>query len=107
MTVQTLSSGWSFKDRDSSEWLPVPTVPSVVQQDLIANNKSATPLKGNAQILMGLLAGSMIHILGSKSWMLAGPMKSRGFIGLCSKDQMLRRVLRFLWCLMVWTLLRK
>lgn len=37
--VHSLSSGWSFKDRDTDEWLPVATVPSVVQQDLIANNK--------------------------------------------------------------------
>jgi len=37
--IQSLSSGWSFKDRDAEEWLPVALVPSVVQQDLIANNK--------------------------------------------------------------------
>jgi beta-mannosidase len=34
-----LSTGWSFRDRDADEWLPVPTIPSVVQQDLIANKK--------------------------------------------------------------------
>jgi beta-mannosidase len=37
--VQALSSGWSFRDRDAEEWLPVASVPSVVQQDLIANKK--------------------------------------------------------------------
>lgn len=35
-----LTEGWSFRDRDDAEgWMPVPTVPSVVQQDLIANKK--------------------------------------------------------------------
>jgi beta-mannosidase len=34
-----LSTGWSFRDRDADEWLPVPAIPSVVQQDLIANQK--------------------------------------------------------------------
>lgn len=34
-----LSTGWSFRDRDADEWLPVPAIPSVVQQDLIANKK--------------------------------------------------------------------
>jgi beta-mannosidase len=36
---QSLSTGWSFRDRDADEWMPVASVPSVVQQDLIANNK--------------------------------------------------------------------
>jgi beta-mannosidase len=36
---QSLSTGWSFRDRDADEWMPVSVVPSVVQQDLIANNK--------------------------------------------------------------------
>lgn len=42
---QRLSTGWTFKDRDSEEldaWMPVPTIPSTVQQDLIANNKLDT-----------------------------------------------------------------
>lgn len=45
---QTLSTGWSFKDRDdtASAWLPVPYVPSVVQQDLIANHKLDDPFVG-------------------------------------------------------------
>lgn len=37
-----LSTGWSFKDSDDQApeaWLPVSTVPSVVQQDLQANSK--------------------------------------------------------------------
>lgn len=37
-----LSAGWFFKDSDDRSedaWLSVPQVPSVVQQDLIANNK--------------------------------------------------------------------
>ncbi|KAJ5484650.1 Glycoside hydrolase family 2 N-terminal [Penicillium expansum] len=46
MLVHPLSSGWSFKDRDTDEWLPVATVPSVVQQDLIANNKLDDPYIG-------------------------------------------------------------
>lgn len=36
---QLLSTGWTFRDRDAEEWMPVPAVPSVVQQDLIANQK--------------------------------------------------------------------
>lgn len=36
---QSLSTGWSFRDRDADEWMPVSVVPSVVQQDLIANKK--------------------------------------------------------------------
>ncbi|KGO69852.1 Glycoside hydrolase, family 2, N-terminal [Penicillium italicum] len=46
LLVHPLSSGWSFKDRDTNEWLPVATVPSVVQQDLIANNKLDDPYIG-------------------------------------------------------------
>jgi hypothetical protein len=41
---QRLSTGWTFRDRDdgnSDAWMPVPAIPSTVQQDLIANNKSA------------------------------------------------------------------
>lgn len=40
-----LSNGWKFKDRDNhgpDAWMPVPTVPSTVQQDLIANKRSIT-----------------------------------------------------------------
>lgn len=39
---QLLSSGWTFRDRDAEDWMPVPAVPSVVQQDLIANKKWVT-----------------------------------------------------------------
>lgn len=38
-SCQSLSTGWSFRDRDAEEWMPVAAVPSVIQQDLIANNK--------------------------------------------------------------------
>lgn len=41
-----LSTGWSFKNSDDQSpeaWLPVPTVPSVVQQDLQANGKYVVP----------------------------------------------------------------
>ncbi|KAL3469367.1 glycoside hydrolase superfamily [Aspergillus californicus] len=44
-----LSTGWSFKDCDdksSEAWLPVPAVPSVVQQDLQANDKLKDPFIG-------------------------------------------------------------
>jgi beta-mannosidase len=43
-TQYPLSTGWSFRDADdqsSNAWLPVPVVPSVVHQDLQANNKYA------------------------------------------------------------------
>jgi beta-mannosidase len=41
-----LSTGWAFKDGedDNEGWMPVPVVPSVVHQDLMANKKSATKL---------------------------------------------------------------
>lgn len=44
---QRLSTGWTFRDRDSEQsdldaWMSVPTIPSTVQQDLIANNKLNT-----------------------------------------------------------------
>jgi beta-mannosidase len=36
----SLVEGWSFRDRDDAEgWMPVPAVPSVVHQDLMANKK--------------------------------------------------------------------
>ena len=35
----SLATGWSFRDRESDEWLPVPAVPSSVQQDLIHNKR--------------------------------------------------------------------
>lgn len=34
-----LATGWTFRDRDAEGWMPVPAVPSVVHQDLMANNK--------------------------------------------------------------------
>ncbi|KAJ5144566.1 Glycoside hydrolase family 2 immunoglobulin-like beta-sandwich [Penicillium atrosanguineum] len=43
---QLLSTGWTFRDRDAEEWMPVPAVPSVVQQDLIANQKLEDPFIG-------------------------------------------------------------
>ncbi|KAJ5116930.1 hypothetical protein N7456_001278 [Penicillium angulare] len=44
-----LSNGWSFKDRDddsSDAWMPVPAIPSTVQQDLIANKRLEDPYVG-------------------------------------------------------------
>ncbi|KAJ5806739.1 hypothetical protein N7474_010331 [Penicillium riverlandense] len=42
-----LTEGWSFRDRDDADgWMPVPTVPSAVQQDLIANKKLEDPFIG-------------------------------------------------------------
>ncbi|KAL4924511.1 glycoside hydrolase family 2 protein [Aspergillus undulatus] len=46
---QSLSTGWEFKDRDDNApnpWMSVPSVPSVVQQDLIANKKLEDPYIG-------------------------------------------------------------
>lgn len=34
-----LSTGWSFRDRETEEWMAVSTVPSVIQQDLLDNKK--------------------------------------------------------------------
>jgi hypothetical protein len=41
-TKQELSSGWSFKQADDTSkdaWLPVKTIPSTVQQDLLDHKK--------------------------------------------------------------------
>ncbi|KAJ5698069.1 Beta-mannosidase B [Penicillium macrosclerotiorum] len=43
---QSISTGWTFRDRDAEDWMPVPAVPSVVQQDLIANKKLEDPFIG-------------------------------------------------------------
>ncbi|KAL4863377.1 hypothetical protein BDV12DRAFT_189726 [Aspergillus spectabilis] len=46
---QSLATGWEFKDRDDKSpnaWMRVPAVPSVVQQDLIANKKLEDPYVG-------------------------------------------------------------
>ncbi|KAJ5244100.1 hypothetical protein N7489_004196 [Penicillium chrysogenum] len=46
---QPLSTGWTFKDRDDETpgaWMPVRTVPSTVQQDLIENKKLEDPYLG-------------------------------------------------------------
>ncbi|KAE8552497.1 hypothetical protein EYB25_003875 [Talaromyces marneffei] len=43
---QSLSSGWVFKQADDlspNTWLPVPSIPSVVHQDLLAHKKIADP----------------------------------------------------------------
>ncbi|EED20185.1 beta-mannosidase, putative [Talaromyces stipitatus ATCC 10500] len=44
-----LSTGWTFRDVDdegSDAWMPVPSIPSTAQQDLIANNKLENPYIG-------------------------------------------------------------
>ncbi|KAJ5481149.1 Beta-mannosidase B [Penicillium diatomitis] len=43
---QLLSKGWSFRDRENEQWMPVKVVPSVVQQDLIDNKKLEDPFIG-------------------------------------------------------------
>ncbi|KAJ6104028.1 Glycoside hydrolase family 2 immunoglobulin-like beta-sandwich [Penicillium sp. IBT 18751x] len=43
---QSLTTGWTFRDCDAEDWMPVPAVPSVVQQDLIANQKLEDPFIG-------------------------------------------------------------
>ncbi|THC93413.1 hypothetical protein EYZ11_007108 [Aspergillus tanneri] len=48
-TQQSLSTGWSFKDYEDTSaeaWMAVPSVPSVVHQDLKANNKLKDPYVG-------------------------------------------------------------
>lgn len=39
MAVHDLSAGWSFKQTDSEEWLPVARVPTNVHLDLMDNKK--------------------------------------------------------------------
>ncbi|KAJ5621853.1 Beta-mannosidase B [Penicillium herquei] len=48
LSSHELSTGWTFRDRDAEEeeWMPVPKVPSVVQQDLLANKKLEDPFLG-------------------------------------------------------------
>lgn len=42
LSQHVLSKGWSFKDSEGPDaWMPVPVVPSVVHQDLLANKKYA------------------------------------------------------------------
>ncbi|KAJ5778752.1 Glycoside hydrolase family 2 immunoglobulin-like beta-sandwich [Penicillium odoratum] len=43
LKTHTLSTGWSFRDSETEDWMPVSTVPSVVQQDLLDNNKLEDP----------------------------------------------------------------
>ncbi|KAJ9215889.1 CAZyme family GH2 [Paecilomyces variotii] len=45
---QTLSTGWYFKQVDDAEqaWMPVPSIPSVVHQDLLANGEIPDPFIG-------------------------------------------------------------
>ncbi|OJJ34489.1 hypothetical protein ASPWEDRAFT_112507 [Aspergillus wentii DTO 134E9] len=45
----SLAKGWSFRDSENESteaWMPVPVVPSVVHQDLKANNKLEDPFVG-------------------------------------------------------------
>lgn len=46
--VQTIADSWSFRQADSSEWLPA-TVPGVVHTDLLANGKIEDPWNGTAE----------------------------------------------------------
>ncbi|KAE8151463.1 beta-mannosidase B [Aspergillus avenaceus] len=49
LSVHTLSTAWSFKDRDDDSaeaWMPVPVVPSVAHQDLQANGRLKNPYVG-------------------------------------------------------------
>ena len=59
MLVQrSLSAGWEFKENDdeaTAGWMPAPVVPSVVQQDLQANQR-----------YIGLIARGMGHTLLTK-----------------------------------------
>lgn len=46
LAQRSLSKGWSFKESEKESpdaWMPVPAVPSVVQQGLQANNKYLNP----------------------------------------------------------------
>ena len=39
LQAQTLTHGWSFKQTDTDEWLPVAKVPTNVHLDLLDNKK--------------------------------------------------------------------
>lgn len=41
LVVHELTKEWSFKEKDSEEWLPVARVPTNVHLDLLANKKYA------------------------------------------------------------------
>lgn len=45
MATQELSTGWSFKQTDTEEWMPVAKVPTNVHLDLMDNKKCVVPLK--------------------------------------------------------------
>ncbi|KAJ9301171.1 CAZyme family GH2 [Paecilomyces variotii] len=49
---ETLSTGWYFKQVDDAEqaWMPVPSIPSVVHQDLLANGQIPDPFIGFNEI---------------------------------------------------------
>ena len=56
MQIQELVTGWSFKQTDSEEWLPVKKVPTNVHLDLLDNKKyslSRLVNIGTELILMG------------------------------------------------------
>ncbi|GAD96332.1 beta-mannosidase [Paecilomyces variotii No. 5] len=59
---QTLSKGWHFKQADDTEqaWMPVPSIPSVVHQDLLANGKIPDPFIGFNE--------RKTHWVGQKTW---------------------------------------
>ncbi|KAK4985622.1 hypothetical protein LTR66_008112 [Elasticomyces elasticus] len=46
MVIDELSKGWSFKQSDANEWLPVACVPTNVHLDLIENKKIPDPFLG-------------------------------------------------------------
>ncbi|KAK8210952.1 hypothetical protein IWZ01DRAFT_435378 [Phyllosticta capitalensis] len=62
LTKQVLDTGWFFRQTDApdDEWLPAPTVPSCVHQDLIANKKIPDPFLGFNEI--------DVEWVGEKPW---------------------------------------
>lgn len=47
MQIRELTNGWSFKQTDTDEWLPVKGVPTNVHLDLLDNEKYIYPCDSN------------------------------------------------------------
>ncbi|QKX54479.1 uncharacterized protein TRUGW13939_01566 [Talaromyces rugulosus] len=58
--TQSLHSNWEFKQADDSEWLSVPSIPSVVHQDLLSHKKIPDPFIGLNEL--------QAEWIGEKTW---------------------------------------
>ncbi|KAJ5929864.1 Glycoside hydrolase family 2 immunoglobulin-like beta-sandwich [Penicillium verhagenii] len=78
LSSYSLSSGWFFRDLESEDWMPVSTVPSVVQQDLIDNNKLEDPFVELNEI--------KARWVNQKSWVYRNKFEKPAFLGNAAID---------------------